>query len=124
MINDFQGVCSLPNPVDDELITSQGSFPQPPSRPSAIAGFVIVSKLFRVLSECFFHHRCIINDIQTVDSAWTVGIEDRIHQLLAEFPEVSHENSMNSTGNIKNMLAVQRANILITAAICKFALVS
>ncbi|WWC92058.1 uncharacterized protein L201_007012 [Kwoniella dendrophila CBS 6074] len=122
MINDFQGVCSLPEPIDDEFITSQGSFPQPSSRPSPIAGFVAVSKLFRILSECFFHHRCIMNNVTTVDTTWTVGIEDQLHQLLQEFPEPSPDPSMNGPGIIKNMLAVQRANILITAAICKFAL--
>ncbi|WRT66016.1 uncharacterized protein IL334_002967 [Kwoniella shivajii] len=122
MINDFQGVCSMPEAVDDEFITSQGSFPQPSSKPSAIAGFVAVSKLFRILSECFFHHRCIISNVRAIDPAWTVTAEDRLHQLLREVAETPPESSGDSSEIVKNMLAVQRANILITAAICKFAL--
>ncbi|WVQ93818.1 hypothetical protein IAU59_000896 [Kwoniella sp. CBS 9459] len=133
MINDFQGVCSMPDPVDDEFITTQGSFPQPASKPSAIAGFVRITKLFRILSECFFHHRCVISNVQMIDTAWTIAAEDRLHQLLREVAEgpsaaqesaVAAANGGTDTGNviIKNMLAVQRANVLITAAICKFAL--
>ncbi|OCF36130.1 hypothetical protein I317_06884 [Kwoniella heveanensis CBS 569] len=138
MINDFQGVCSMPDPVDDEFITTQGSFPQPPSKPSPIAGFVRITKLFRILSECFFHHRCVISNMQMIDTAWTVAAEDRLHQLLREVAESGTSSSSqdsavaggmdlggnNSSGNviIRNMLAVQRANVLITAAICKFAL--
>ncbi|WWC65478.1 uncharacterized protein I303_108096 [Kwoniella dejecticola CBS 10117] len=122
MINDFQGVCSLPEPVDDEFITSQGSFAQPLSRPSPIAGFVACSKLFRIMSECFFHHRCIMSNMRTVDTAWTVSVEDRLHQLLRDFLDTTQDHSVNGNDTIKHMLAVQRANILITAAICKFAL--
>ncbi|WWC95031.1 hypothetical protein V866_001883 [Kwoniella sp. B9012] len=122
MINDFQGVCSLPEPVDDEFITIQGSFLQPTSRPSAICGFIAVSKLFKILSECLFHHRCIMAKVQLTDTACTETLEDRLQEVLRDFPDGSYKLSGNNDGIVQNMLAVQRANILITAAICKFAL--
>jgi hypothetical protein len=51
LINDFQGVCSLPEPVDDDFITSQGMFPQPASRVSVLAGFVAIAREFQIISE-------------------------------------------------------------------------
>ena len=124
LVNDFQGVCSLPEPIDDEFITSQGMFPQPSSRTSVLAGFVSVSKMFRILSECFFHHRCITTGVRTVNMDWTVDAEDRLHQVLREMPRAIQDPLTNATESMRQVFAMQRANILITAAISKFALVS
>ncbi|ORY28818.1 hypothetical protein BCR39DRAFT_534017 [Naematelia encephala] len=122
LINDFQGVCSLPEPTDDDFITSQGMFPQPPSRPSVIAGFVCLSRVFRILSESFFHHRCILSNYPSVSTEWTVDAEDRLHKILREMPLAIQDPGVVSVEGTRNAFAMQRANILITAAICKFAL--
>lgn len=127
LINDFQGICSLPEPVDDEFITSQGMFPQPASRTSILAGFVSVSMMFKILSECFFHHRCITTaGLKTTSSEWTVDAEERLHQILREMPLVIQDPAIvgDETNKMRQVFALQRANILITAAIAKFALVS
>lgn len=123
LINDFQGVPSLPEPIDDDFITSQGMFPQPHNRTSVIAGFVSVCRMFRILSECFFHHRCILSDLHTITTEWTLAAEDRLHQVLREMPEAIQDPMINVTGALRQVFAMQRANILITAAIAKFALV-
>jgi len=123
LINDFQGVPSLPEPIDDDFITSQGIFPQPPNRTSVIAGFVSVCRMFRILSECFFHHRCILSNLHTISTEWTLTAEDRLHQVLREMPEAIQDPMINVTGALRQVFAMQRANILITAAIAKFALV-
>jgi len=123
LINDFQGVPSLPQATDDEFITSQGMFAQPSGRISVIAGFVSVCRMFRILSECFFHHRCILSNLHTISTEWTVAAEDRLHQVLREMPEAIQDPMINVTGAMRQVFAMQRANILITAAIAKFALV-
>lgn len=120
LINDFQGVCSYPEAVDDDFITSQGMFPQPSSKTSLLVGFVVVSKLFRVMSECFFHHRCIQSNLKMIDSQWPQLAEERIHKLLNELP-LSIQDPNTATSN-RAIFATQRANILITTAIVKFAL--
>ncbi|KAL1405139.1 hypothetical protein Q8F55_008762 [Vanrija albida] len=122
LINDFQGVCSFPEAIDDEYITSQGMFPQPPQRTSLLEGFVSVSKLFRILSECFFHHRCILSDLQTIGVEWTVAAEERVHVVLAELPGAIQDPTTVLNEANRQVFATQRANILITAAIVKFAL--
>lgn len=123
LINDFQGVCSLPEPIDDEFITSQGMFPQPPNRTSVLAGFVCLSRIFRILSECFFHHRCVTSDLRTISTDWTVDAEDRLHAVLREMPAAIQDPMINPSEAARQVFAMQRANILITAAIAKFALV-
>jgi len=125
LINDFQGVCSLPEPVDDDFITSQGMFPQPASRVSVLAGFVAIAREFQIISECFFHHRYIINTgSKMISTSWTVEAEDKLHRLLRDLPAAIQDPMTNSTEAAKQSFAMQRANILITAAIAKFALVS
>ena len=123
LINDFQGVCSIPEPIDDEFITSQGMFPQPPSRTSVLAGFVCLSKIFRILSECFFHHRCLATGLRTITMDWSVDAEDRLHQALRDMPAAIQDPTINTVESMRQVFAMQRANILITAAIAKFALV-
>lgn len=125
LINDFQGVCSLPEPVDDDFITSQGMFPQPASRVSVLAGFVAIAREFQIISECFFHHRYILNTgSRTISTSWTVEAEDKLHRLLRDLPTAIQDPMTNQTEAAKQSFAMQRANILITAAIAKFALVN
>jgi len=146
LINDFQGVCSLPSPIDDEFITSQGMFPQPSHRTSILSGFVIVSQLFRILSECFFHHRCVATGFKGIGINWTIEAEERLHRVLKDMPLAiqdpeghggGHQVGLAGLNGIlgqngqggggdggKGVFAMQRANVLITAAITKFALVS
>ncbi|BEI94878.1 uncharacterized protein CcaverHIS019_0704590 [Cutaneotrichosporon cavernicola] len=122
LINDFQGVCSYPEAIDDDFITSQGMFPQPAHKTSLLAGFVAVSKLFRILSECFFHHRCALSELQTITTAWTVVAEERVHALLRELPSAIQDPPSVPLEANRQVFATQRANILITVAIVKFAL--
>ena len=124
LINDFQGVCSYPEATDDEFITSQGMFPQPASKTSLLAGFVAVSKLFRILSECFFHDRCIRSQLQTISLDWTSDADDRVHDVLRDLPAAIQDPNTVPLEENRQGFATQRANILITVAIVKFALVS
>ena len=124
LINDFQGTSSLPEPVDDEFLTSQGMFPQPNSRTSVLAGFVCLSKIFKILSECFFHHRCLATFTKAIGMEWSIEAEEKLHQTLREMPLAIQDPSMGAVPSLKGVFAMQRANILITAAITKFALVS
>lgn len=122
LVNDFQGVCSYPEAIDDDFITSQGMFPQPAHKTSLLAGFVAVSKLFRILSECFFHHRCILSELPTINTEWTVAAEERVHALLRDLPSAIQDPPSVPLEANRQVFATQRANILITVAIVKFAL--
>jgi hypothetical protein len=124
LVNDFQGVCSLPEPIDDEFITSQGYFFQPRTSISVMVGFVTVSKIFRILSEVFFHHRALTTGFNNVPLEWTITIEHRLHSILSELPNEIMQPMINNTETLRQVFAMQRANILITIAICRFALVS
>lgn len=119
LINHFQGVCSYPDAIDDDLITSQGMFTQPAHRTSLLAGFVSVSRLFRILSECFFFLRCIEAQIEpavNVDLEWARKAELRVHEVLNTMPD--------GGGDQREVFAMQKANVVVTAAIVKFAIVS
>ncbi|BEI87105.1 hypothetical protein CcaverHIS002_0704510 [Cutaneotrichosporon cavernicola] len=109
LINDFQGVCSYPEAIDDDFITSQGMFPQPAHKTSLLAGFVAVSKLFRILSE-------------RSRPLGTVVAEERVHALLRELPSAIQDPPSVPLEANRQVFATQRANILITVAIVKFAL--
>ena len=109
MMNDHEGLCSLPLEVDDDFITAQGSFPQPPQRTSIMVGFVAVSKLFKIMSEVLFRHRCVQarfhlssvwesdplpgesgqSDMESIivrESEWIVRAHDRIREVLDGLP--------------------------------------
>lgn len=72
-LDDAPGLC-LPTEVDDEQITPDGIIPQPPGRTPTIAGFNIVTNLFRVLNDALVLQRRrappsvdgIIADLNTV----------------------------------------------------------
>ncbi len=131
LLNDFQGVCSFPEETDDEFITSQGTFQQPPQRISFLVGFVSVCKIFRLLSETFFVHRSLHSPCgppANVGTRWAVEAEDRVHKVVADLPSVMQANGggnghAGQNEAAKEVFAMQRANVLITAAIAKFALV-
>ena len=59
-----------------------------------------------------------------ISTSWTVEAEDKLHRLLRDLPTAIQDPMTNSTEAAKQSFAMQRANILITAAIAKFALVS
>lgn len=136
LLNDFQGVPSFPEPIDDDFITSQGFFPQPSARTSVLAGFVCLSKIFTIVSECFFHHRCVaaaaapagadtsVLTLPQIGIEWTIGAEDRLHAVLREMPQDIQDPMGHPNEAARQVFAMQRANVLITAAIAKFALVS
>lgn len=125
-MNDFQGVPSLPEPTDDEHITSQGYFSQPTDRTSVLAGFVCLSKMFIIISECFFHHRSVASSttlaLPHVGIEWTYSAEDRLHGMLRDLPEAIQDPMKIGEPAARQVFALQRANVLITAAIAKFAL--
>jgi hypothetical protein len=97
-------------------------------------GFVAVTKLFRIMSECLFRHRIIKNrpfpglgDYST-DMEWIAEANERIAGVFDELPPVlsSVDGKEGGAGLDPDLLAVfgmQRANLLITAASVKFALV-
>ncbi len=139
-MQDFEGVPDLPAAVDDDFITTQGMFPQPASRPSTMMGFVAVTKLFRIMSECLYRHRMIKHRPygvgrnagdefeETMD--WIEAANVRIANIFDELPEVLRGSKPLTDGSSglgddeRAVFGMQRANVIITIASIKFALVS
>lgn len=132
-MHDLEGVPHYPQEVDDDLITSQGTFPQPPGRVSFMVGFVACTKLFRIMSECAVRHRFALHrpygaDTLHTEIEWVFEAHDRIGTIFEELPvELSSialsKDGVGADADASAIFAMQRANLLITAASVKFALV-
>lgn len=133
-MHDCEGVPDYPQEVDDDLITSQGTFQQPPDRVSFMVGFVACTKLFRIMSEClvrhrFFQHQPYGSDSLNTEVEWVFEAHDRIATIFDQLPvELSSialsKDAVGVDADASAIFAMQRANLLITAASVKFALVS
>lgn len=123
MMNDQEGLCSLPLEIDDDFITAQGSFPQPANRTSTMVGFVAVSKLFKIMSEVLFRHRCVTNRFN-LSNQWendpppgdptatssTMGMDDLIRRE-SEWIVRAHDRIREVLDGLPPDLATQRAEV-------------
>lgn len=133
-MHEFEGVCSYPDQVDDDLITSQGLFRQPSFRTSLVVGFVTIMKLFRIHQECLIRHRTYMRlpcstEVIPQSLAWIREAQERIQVILEELPLPLRESRL--VENLQpadqanaEIFGTERANVLITAASVKFAIVS
>lgn len=90
-LNNYEGHPAYPQEVDDDLITSQGTFMQPPGRTSYMVGFVVLSKIFRILAECLLRHRRYTRAPTVYDtireaSEWINEAHDRCRAILDGLP--------------------------------------
>lgn len=123
MMNDQEGLCSLPLEIDDDFITAQGSFPQPANRTSTMVGFVAVSKLFKIMSEVLFRHRCVTNRFN-LSNQWendpppgdptatssTMGMDELIRRE-SEWIVRAHDRIREVLDGLPPDLATQRAEV-------------
>ena len=123
----------LPAEIDDELMTPQGAFPQPENRLSYMVGFCSCVSLFPILSDILTRHRTLVNRmlgslsvIERRDAfQWIREADGRINYVIDSLPaalrpQVPGEEVLDPDG----VYGMQRANLLITAASVRFALVS
>lgn len=95
-LEDAPGLC-LPTEVDDEQITSNGILPQPIGMTPVIAGFNIVTNLFRILNDALLLQRR--KAAPSVDS------------ILADLQNVNQlrERVLNSTADVSSPLRIRSA---------------
>jgi hypothetical protein len=118
----------LPLEVDDDFITSQGSFPQPQSLSTCMTGFVVCSRLFQSLSECQFRHRnlrFLLNAGLDLESSlsWAQSKQAELTQTVKSLP-IAWQPARTAISTGTDVFGTQRANILITATMLELALVS
>jgi hypothetical protein len=137
-LNDFEGLAPLPSSVDDEYITSQGSFPQPLQKPSYMTGYVACVQLFPVMADCIVRHRQLkqrlkrarpLSDAEVMlEKAWVREARVEVDRLMSDLPSALQlgDGSPRPTGDPVEdaVFGMQRANLLITEASVKFSLVS
>lgn len=128
LMSGIDEVPPYPIEIDDEYLTSQGHFPQPDISPSYMTGFVLNSRLFNILSECYFRHRNIEFLMRAGLSKATLSDWVKHQQgALGRTVESLYTSGISTTivsSPQHNLFAIQRANILVTAAILELALVS
>ncbi|RSH88652.1 hypothetical protein EHS25_002879 [Saitozyma podzolica] len=135
-LNDFEGLAPLPSSVDDEYITSQGSFPQPLQKPSYMTGYVACVQLFPVMADCIVRHRQLkqrlkrarpLSDAEVMlEKAWVREARVEVDRLMSDLPSALQlgDGSPRPTGDPVEdaVFGMQRANLLITEASVKFSL--
>lgn len=125
---------SFPLEVDDELITTQGAFTQPPGKISTMTGFVAMVRLHIVTGEALARRRFAAagvplspsNEIPAL-AQWIATAESRIDDIQAGLPyQLAPVQAwqQSSSEEERSLYGMQRANILITALAAKFILVS
>lgn len=126
---DMDGTPPLPLEVDDEFLSphlAADAAHQPPGRLSYMAGFIAISKLFKVLSGCIVRHRTLVNDPQSAQGHDTLRTYvdrslEHVQVLLAAMPEQLQPGNA-ADGN--TVFGTQAANVYITALCIELALVS
>lgn len=130
----LDSVSSFPLEVDDELITTQGAFSQPPNKISKMTGFVAMVKLHIITGEALTRRRFSSAGVVLLPSnelsasmQWIAAAENRIDEVQAGLPYQLAPVQVwqpSSSEEERSLYGMQRANILITARAAKFLLVS
>jgi hypothetical protein len=129
-LQDMEGHPPLPLEVDDECMTTEGNLPQPTNRPSYMCGFITITKIFKILSECMVRQRTFKNPSAAgPDMAellkWIESAQKRLRTTLDNVPPVLRVAAGDrSVWDKAEAFGTQRANILTTALCVEFALVS
>ncbi|BEI97789.1 hypothetical protein CcaverHIS631_0300880 [Cutaneotrichosporon cavernicola] len=120
---DMDGTPPLPLEIDDEYLSPHAAGEQPEDRLSYMAGFLAISRLFKVLSACLVRHRTLLND---PDSAFPPEAQctfvDRsleyVRALRADMPPALQPDNASAD----TVLGTQAANVYITALCIELAL--
>jgi hypothetical protein len=131
-IPDFEGCPPFPLEVDDEYITADSTQPQPAAKLSFMSGFIVISRIFQILSQTIMRQRTLrINPSAGPDKQalllWIEGTTAEVRGILTDLPEkLRHDYTMASGDGltVHSLYATQQANIQITALCLELCLVS
>nr|XP_018263979.1 uncharacterized protein I303_03857 [Kwoniella dejecticola CBS 10117]OBR86137.1 hypothetical protein I303_03857 [Kwoniella dejecticola CBS 10117] len=125
MLQEMEGTPPLPIAVDDEYISEENHFPQPASKRSYLTGFIIITKMFRILGQCLQRHRMFLREPGIFDNTdlnleW---IEAKLADVRALVDDVPIPTVPASTpqGDQQSWWGIQCVNIHITALCTEFA---
>lgn len=137
-MNDYEGMVPTPLVVDDEYITSQGAFEQPPSSISYMAGFNGCVQIFPMLARCLIRDRRLRlhlaagnslpeGDDLHADLAFVElvqrQLDEHVEQLPTELQSQSQQDDNGARNEVRqSVLGMQRANILVTETCVRLAL--
>ncbi|ADV23405.1 hypothetical protein I305_01372 [Cryptococcus gattii E566] len=122
MLSEMEGVPPLPMAVDDEYISEESHFPQPFGKRSYMTGFVIVTRIFRLLGQCLQRHRMFL--CEKDQSPDTKGSLRWIEQALEELETLTDDVPVTANFDAAQQepwWGIQCANIHITALCVQFA---
>ncbi|KAK1923431.1 hypothetical protein DB88DRAFT_510988 [Papiliotrema laurentii] len=134
-LNTFEGFPPIPLPVDDEILTIQGSFPSNASLSSAL-GFIAITQIFPHQGECIarqrrYRHRMSIGEPYSplevqVEKEWIERSKDELARKMESLPRALRDPDWVEDGSEERraVLGMQRANILVTEASVQFTLLS
>lgn len=140
ILHDFEGLAPYPLEIDDDYITPEGHLPQPARRTSYMAGFVVIMRIFQIISQCVSRHRAFANrsadDMEFDDDGehahairWIEATQDRVRHMLRALPpnlcmdlSVSARAELDEPAGDFSLFRIQQANISITALCAEFAL--
>lgn len=128
---DYEGIPPFPLEVDDEYITHESIHPQPSTRQSFMSGFIVISRIFQILSQTLMRQRTLrINPSAGPDrTALLFWIEETTSQLRGIMdslpPKLRHDYVVPPAGAgvDHSLYATQQANIQITALCLELSLV-
>lgn len=147
-IQDYDICVPLPLSIDDSLLTTAGSFPQPPHTVPVLAGFHFNVRLFRLLGALLTAHRIVTSAASplTPDPYSNLNLPplpvtirpasiylDELDRLLNDLPGPLQlvNPRLNNTPSTANgseggkgdpAFATCRANLLVTQAMVRFAI--
>lgn len=131
-IPDFEGAPPFPLEVDDEYINTDSAQPQPSGKLSFMSGFIVISRIFQILSQTIMRQRTLrINPSAGPDKQalllWIESTTAEVRAIMADLPEKLRHDYSSSSGDgtgAHSLYATQQANIQITALCLELCLVS
>lgn len=125
LLSDYDITVQEPLEVDDGLITNAGCLPQPIDSVPVIAGFVRVTRVFRILSRTIellrqCRNRTDLSDDPFYFSSRLTTIQQALQTELAALPPPLQITDDFSASPIQHAFETCKANILVTQALARY----
>ncbi|OWZ27304.1 hypothetical protein C356_06720 [Cryptococcus neoformans c45] len=125
LLSDYDITVQEPLEVDDGLITNAGCLPQPIDSVPIIAGFVRVTRVFRILSRTIellrqYRNRTDLSDDPFYFSSRLTTIQQALQTELAALPPPLQIMDDFSASPIQHAFETCKANILVTQALARY----
>jgi hypothetical protein len=122
LISDIDIRQDEPLKVEDSYITALGSFPQPAGQLPIIAGFIYVTRVFRILSRILTLHRRATTGEMLDYSAALQSCRNELSAVLDFLPPQldAKQDQLDSVRQQGGAFETCKANVLVTQALTRF----